>query len=351
MRVLVVQGVCVERLRKHLGLPVAAYCRARLSPCCLLLVCLRRDCLLQVHPRRGLMHCQVGLGRQQDDWQPHVRSDAGLSALLQRCTACPRYLPATPSEPGCFGPLCSLMLGAASAPAASPPPSVSQGVLAVHFGAGMYRLPLLPQCASRPREVWGDVQSDTTGHWSRTLLLTVLVNALQVPGVLVMCVRLGHAARPACHCLTHHSLHCRCPGMFSGQGCGAELRYWPVADGGFYRCPRKGCGHQEWALQREGSPQVALEGVDGATFKVRVLACGPSLPHVLQHSCSGAVPCPDRPRDSCHGAVARRRMAIVQHIWGHRCTKCSCLCLGVAAALHWLSFHHNSGKLPDCLSA
>ena len=24
----------------------------------------------------------------------------------------------------------------------------------------------------------------------------------------------------------------------------------------------------EWALQREGSPQVALEGVDGATFKV-----------------------------------------------------------------------------------
>ena len=72
-------------------------------------------------------------------------------------------------------------------------------------------------------------------------------------------------------CLTHHWLRCRCPGMFSGQGCGAELRYWPVADGGFYRCPRKGCGHQEWALQREGSPQVALEGVDGATFKVGCL--------------------------------------------------------------------------------
>lgn len=66
------------------------------------------------------MHCQVGLGRLQDDWQPHVRSDAGLSALLQRCTACPRYLPATPSEPGCFVLLCSLMLGCSACPSCLP---------------------------------------------------------------------------------------------------------------------------------------------------------------------------------------------------------------------------------------
>ena len=115
-------GACPGRSmvlhRQHsLGTRAGCCCllQARLSPHCLLLMSVRRGRLLQAHPRRGRMHCQVGSGRLQDG-QPHGRSGAALSALLRGCTACPRCRPATPGEPRCSGRVCSLMQGCTAFP-------------------------------------------------------------------------------------------------------------------------------------------------------------------------------------------------------------------------------------------
>lgn len=66
---------------------------------------------------------------------------------------------------------------------------------------------------------------------------------------------------------------CRCPGVFSGQGCGAALRFKRSGERAFWGCSRwPDCDYREGPTDRLPSPQVALEALSTQAFTVgRVL--------------------------------------------------------------------------------
>lgn len=65
---------------------------------------------------------------------------------------------------------------------------------------------------------------------------------------------------------------CSCPGVFSGQGCGAELKWVQFREGkGCWGCSSwPACDYKEAALERLATPQVTLEAVNKELFKVLV---------------------------------------------------------------------------------
>lgn len=69
-----------------------------------------------------------------------------------------------------------------------------------------------------------------------------------------------------------HLLECRCPGVFSGQGCGAKLKWVQFREGGgCWGCASwPACDYKEAAVERLASPQVTLEAVSKDIFKAIV---------------------------------------------------------------------------------
>ena len=65
---------------------------------------------------------------------------------------------------------------------------------------------------------------------------------------------------------------CRCPGVYSGQGCGAKLRWVQFREGGgCWGCSSwPACDYKEAATERLANPQVTLEAVSKDVFKVNV---------------------------------------------------------------------------------
>ena len=66
---------------------------------------------------------------------------------------------------------------------------------------------------------------------------------------------------------------CSCPGVFSGQGCGAKLKWVQFREGkGCWGCSSwPACDHKEAATERLATPQVTLEAVSKELFKVFAL--------------------------------------------------------------------------------
>ena len=65
---------------------------------------------------------------------------------------------------------------------------------------------------------------------------------------------------------------CRCPGVYSGQGCGATLKCVQFREGGgCWGCSSwPACDYKEAATERLANPQVTLEAVSKDLFKVNV---------------------------------------------------------------------------------
>ena len=63
---------------------------------------------------------------------------------------------------------------------------------------------------------------------------------------------------------------CSCPGVFSGQGCGAKLKWVQFREGkGCWGCCSwPACDYKEAATERLATPQVTLEAVSKELFKV-----------------------------------------------------------------------------------
>ena len=85
-----------------------------------------------------------------------------------------------------------------------------------------------------------------------------------------------HKAANHCYhyCLLHLKLQmcvsCSCPGVFSGQGCGAKLKWVQFREGkGCWGCASwPACDYKEAATERLATPQVTLEAVSKELFKV-----------------------------------------------------------------------------------
>ncbi|KAL0027354.1 hypothetical protein WJX79_003195 [Trebouxia sp. C0005] len=70
--------------------------------------------------------------------------------------------------------------------------------------------------------------------------------------------------------------HSRCPGVYSGQGCGAKLRWVQFREGGgCWGCSSwPACDYKEAATERLANPQVTLEAVSKDVFKVEAATGG-----------------------------------------------------------------------------
>ena len=66
---------------------------------------------------------------------------------------------------------------------------------------------------------------------------------------------------------------CSCPGVFSGQGCGAKLKWVQFREGkGCWGCSSwPACDYKEAATERLATPQLTLEAMSKEAFKVAVL--------------------------------------------------------------------------------
>lgn len=77
----------------------------------------------------------------------------------------------------------------------------------------------------------------------------------------------------AAHVSVTSKCTCSCPGVFSGQGCGAKLKWVQFREGkGCWGCSSwPACDYKEAATERLATPQLTLEAMSKEEFKVAVL--------------------------------------------------------------------------------